>query len=161
REFAAERLSGSSDVADVLARHAEHYASLFYPPQARATSTLPRLEREAENLLAAAELAVSPDTLDPTPGLACLIALEPAVLARGAVGSFRALLDRAVEPSSTETPRSRVLRAKARQIRARLEAPGGGSERARADLELCLEEARRSQDAHFEATVWVDLGVAY
>jgi predicted ATPase len=162
REFAAEQLARAENVADVLARHAAHYATLFYPPKARAPEALPRLEREADNLLAAAELAVSSDTDDPTPGLACLIALEPAMLARGAVGSFRALLDRAVEPGATEdTAPSRELRAKARQIRARLEAPGGGSERARADLELCLEEARRARDAHFEATVWVDLGVAF
>jgi tetratricopeptide (TPR) repeat protein len=161
-EFAGEKLRASPDLAAALARHAEHYARAFYPPPSNAFQALGRLEREAENLLAAAELAVSGDAVDPRDGVACLIALEPAMLARGAVGSFRALLDRAVDSSAAdEPPELGNLRARARQIRARIEAPDGGAEKARADLALCLEEAHRAKDAHFEATVWVDLGVAH
>ena len=162
REFASELLEASPEREQVLSRHAAHYARLFYPPSVPGAPSLSRLEREAENLLAAAELAVSSEPIEPQAGLGCLVALEPAMLARGAVGSYRALLDRAVGRANDAEPAAlRERRARARQIRARIEAPAGGAARARADLELCLAEARRAGDPHFEATVWVDLGVAF
>jgi tetratricopeptide (TPR) repeat protein len=162
REFAVERLDESPDRGDVLARHAAHFAASFYPPRAVDALSLSRLEREAENLLVAAEAVVSGETSDTAPGLSCLVALEPAMLARGALGSFRALLDRAVDDAvDRDTDAVGALRARARQIRARLDATAGETARARSDLAVCLDAARRASDSHFEATVWVDLGVAF
>ena len=161
REFAAEKLRDSGNDTDVRARHAAHYARVFTPETAGRSSSLSELEREAENLLAAAEFALSGEAPDSSTGLCCLIALEPAILTRGATGSFRALLDRAVsgeaDGGAAETSH---LRARARQIRGRMEAPSDPP-RAVAELELCLAEARRAGDVHFEAGVLVDLGVAH
>jgi tetratricopeptide (TPR) repeat protein len=162
REFAVERLDESPERRDVLARHAAHFAASFYPPRAVDALSVSRLECEAENLLVAAEAVVSGETADPSPGLSCLVALEPAMLARGALGSFRALLDRAVDAAThQDTDAVQALRARARQIRARLDATAGETARARTDLAVCLDASKRASDAHFEATVWVDLGVAF
>jgi len=162
REFAAERLDASPDREDVVLRHAAHYAARFYPPRVVDAQSLSQLESEAENLLAAAEALLSGELTDARSGLACLVVLEPAMLARGAVGSFRALLERAVDGAADRDAEDvRALRARARQIRARLDATAGETGRARADLATCLDEARRARDAHFEATAWVDLGVAF
>jgi predicted ATPase len=161
RELASERLEASPERDAVVARHAAHYARLFRATPSHGTPQASRLEEEADNLLGAAEIAVSDAPVKPVHGLECLIALEPAMVARGAVGSFRALLDRAVDGATEdEPPALGQLRARARQLRARLEAPRDPRQ-ARADLELCLAEARLARDVHFEATVLVDLGVAY
>ncbi len=162
RELAAERFEESPDRGDVLARHAAHYAACFYPPRVVGERSLVHLEREAENLLAAAEALISGELSDRTSGLACLVALEPAMLARGALGSFRALLDRAVDDTvDGDSDAANVLRARARQVRARLDATAGATARARADLAACLDAAKRAGDRHWEATVWVDFGVAF
>jgi tetratricopeptide (TPR) repeat protein len=48
-----------------------------------------------------------------------------------------------------------------RQIRARLDAPRGKSDRAKEDLELCRREAEREGDAHWRGGVELDLGVVF
>jgi tetratricopeptide (TPR) repeat protein len=91
------------------------------------------------------------------------MALEPAMLARGAVGSYRELLDCAVHaaPSHGDSPRIELLGAHVRQIRARLDAPRGRVDRALADLATCLRVAEREGDAHWRGQILLDLGVAH
>src|SRR5205085_6153814 len=89
-------------------------------------------------------------------------ALEPAMLERGAVESFRGLLDRAVERAGDGAPRrTKRLGARIRQIRARLDAPRGQADRAQADLEMCLHAAESEGDAHWRGGIELDLGVVH
>jgi predicted ATPase/tRNA A-37 threonylcarbamoyl transferase component Bud32/Tfp pilus assembly protein PilF len=191
RDFAWQKLRASGDLAGALRRHAAHFVEV-HTPRAQSgmdAKSLARLERDAENLLAAAEWALSEEAerVGPAPpcaegvrpappcaegvrpndlelGFSALLALEPAMLARGALGSFRTLLDRALlaaDAAGAEDPAVLALGARVRQVKARLAAPSGQTRAARAELELCLREAERSGDDHWQATVWLDLGVAF
>ena len=165
REFAWGMLKGGADIGDALRRHATYYSRAFAPgpgsvPPDDATA---RVEREAGNLFAAAEFSLSDEGEDVGAGLMALMALEPAMLARGAVGSYRELLDCAVHaaPSLGDSPRIELLGAHVRQIRARLDAPRGRVDRALADLATCLRVAEREGDAHWRGQILLDLGVAH
>jgi tetratricopeptide (TPR) repeat protein len=164
REFAWRMLKGAPDFVDTLQRHAAHYAHAFAPgPKGVPVAATPRVEREAENLFAAAEFSLSEEGADPAAGLLALMALEPAMLARGALGSYRGLLDRAVQVAAAAgTSRAtEVLGARVRQIRARLDAPRGQADRAQEDLTSCLRDAERESDAHWRGGIELDLGVVH
>jgi tetratricopeptide (TPR) repeat protein len=151
------RLAGTEDV---LARHAAYFGQLHAWLSAPSGEALGRAERDADNLFAAAEFSLSDDAGDPAMALLPLMALEPAVVPRGATASYFALLDRALErlglPLEAEAPAARL-----RQIRARFDGPAGRTARARADLALCLEAARRRGDADREGMVLLDLAVIH
>jgi non-specific serine/threonine protein kinase len=164
REFAWGMLKGAPDFVDTLRRHAAHYAEALAPgPNGVPVEETPRVEREAENLFGAAEFSLSEEGGDVAAGLLSLMALEPAMLARGAIGGYRGLLDRAVQVAGAPgLPRNvELLGAQVRQIRARLDAPRGKSDRAKEDLELCLGEAEREGDAHWRGGIELDLGVVF
>jgi predicted ATPase len=164
REFAWEELSASRDVAGVQSRHARYYAALDADPgSSPEPERLARSEREADNLLAAVEFALAEGGHELAFGLRALIALEPALLARGALAGYRAQLDQALQASERngDDPDTRAAANRLRQIRARLEAPRGGALRARADLEHCLADAQQRKEAQLEATIWLDLGVCH
>jgi predicted ATPase len=164
REFAWQRLKASPEIGDVLRRHAAHYAYALAPgPKGVPAHAIPQVEREAENLFAAAEFSLSEEGADPDAGMLALGALEPAMLARGAIGGYRDLLDRAVmaAPSAGAGPRTEALHARVRQIRARLDAPRGQAERAKKDLAICRACAEREGDPHWLGGVELDLGVVH
>jgi tetratricopeptide (TPR) repeat protein len=164
REFAWRMLKSGPDFLETLRRHAAHYSATLAPgPNGVPPEATARVEREAENLFAAAEFSLADDGGDVAAGLLSLMALEPAMLARGALGSYRGLLDRAVRAaSSAEAPRNvELLGARVRQIRARLDAPRGQADRAKADLMSCLREAERERDEHWRGNIELDLGVVH
>ena len=164
REFAWRMLKGAPDFVDTLRRHAAHYAQTLAPgPKGIPVEATPRVEREAENLFAAAEFSLSEEGADPGAGLLALMALEPAMLARGAMGGYRGLLDRAVHIAAAPSrePRTLLLGARVRQIRARLDAPRGQAVRAKDDLTMCLLDAEREGDVHWRGTIELDLGVVH
>ena len=163
REFAWRMLKSAPDIGDALRRHAAHYANSLAPgPKGVPVEAIPLVEREAENLFAAAEFSLSDEGADVEAGLLALAALEPAMLARGAIGSYRELLDRAVHVASADAPpRTQVLGARIRQIRARLDAPRGRAERAKQDLAICLDYADGERDAHWRGGIEIDLGVVH
>jgi predicted ATPase/Flp pilus assembly protein TadD len=164
RDFAWQKLRTSGLLAGALLRHAEYYARSYGPGSANGADPkrLARLERDAENLLAAAEYALSDECSDKAVGLRALLALEPAIRARGAYGTFRSLLDRALAygdaPDCEET---KPLAARVRQVKARLDAPAGRAASARTDLEACLAQAVREGDVHWQASLLLDLGVVH
>ncbi|HEX4475888.1 MAG TPA: protein kinase, partial [Polyangiaceae bacterium] len=161
REYAWEKLD-AAEASGALARHAAHFASFDAKRPEREDERLTRLERDAENLLAAAEFSLSDDDgASLADGLRALIALEPAIYARGALASFTSLLDRAILRHEKLAARGQndALVAGVRQIRARMDAPARRIARAEADLELCLDNARTSGDRAREGTVLLDLGV--
>ena len=164
REFAWRMLKGAPDFAETLRRHAAHYAQAFAPgPKGVPVEATPRVEREAENLFAAAEFSLSEEGADPAAGLLALMALEPAMLARGAIGGYRGLLDRAVHVAALPgaAPDIELLGARVRQIRARLDAPRGQADRAKEDLTLCVRHAENAGDDHWRGTIELDLGVVH
>jgi len=162
REYAWEKLDAVA-ASGALARHAAHFASLDAKRPEREDERLGRLEPEAENLLAAAEFSLSDEGASLADGMRALIALEPAIYARGALASFTSLLDRAILRHEKLAPERRddALVAGVRQIRARIDAPASRIARAEADLELCLDNARTSGDRGREGTVLLDLGVVH
>jgi predicted ATPase len=164
REFAWRMLKAAPDFVDTLRRHAAHYAEALAPgPKGVPAEATPRVEREAENLFAAAEFSLSEEGGDVAAGLLALMALEPAMIARGAMGSYRVLLDRAVQLAAVEGGPRKValLGARVRQIRARLDAPRGQAERARDDLAQCLRDAEHEGDDHWKGGIELDLGVVH
>jgi predicted ATPase len=164
REFAWQMLKGGPDIGDVLRRHAAYYAYALAPgPNGVPVEAIARVEREADNLFAAAEFSLADEGADADAGMLALAALEPAMLARGAIGSYRDLLDRAVMAAETAgaSLRTSVLRARVRQIRARLDAPRGKAERAKQDLAICRACAERAGDAHWRGEIELDLGVVH
>jgi predicted ATPase len=163
RDFAWRMLKSGPVIGDVLRRHAAHYASAFASEaSAGIAAATPRIEREAENLFAAAEYSLSEEGADVASGLLALIALEPAMTARGAMGSYRGLLDRAVRASENQAEaRTRRLGARVRQIRGRIEAPRGHLARAEDDFAFCLALAEREDDERWRGEIELDRGVAF
>jgi serine/threonine protein kinase/predicted ATPase len=163
-EFASEKLQSSPDLRGALRRHAAYYADTGEGArQAPTTQTLARIEQDADNLFAAAEFSLGEEEGDVVAGMRSLLALEPAVFLRGALSSYEALLDRAlarVEGHALDDQAS-SLAMRIRQTRARLDAPAGRTQRALADLAICLDDARRRGDAYREGTILLDEGVVH
>jgi tetratricopeptide (TPR) repeat protein len=171
-EYAEAKLGALPEGRTWLERHAAHYGSALYAPVPRVDAAhVARIEKEAENLLAAAERGIEGDDVPVEAAIVALIALEPAVVARGALGTFHTLLDRAVglteqadkgaegaKPQSICTP---ALACRVRQIRARLDATSGRLLRAREDLERCLSQAEEAGEAALRGSVYLDLGVTH
>ena len=164
REFAWRMLKSTPDFVDTLRRHAAHYADTLAPgPQGVPVEATARVEREADNLFAAAEFSLSEDGGDLAAGLLALMALEPAMVPRGAMVGYRALLDRAVQQAAAPgASRSiELLGARVRHVRARLAAPLGQADRAGEDLAACLADAVRERDDHWRGAIELDLGVVH
>lgn len=162
-EFVWERAQDSPEFSELCRRHAAYYGGEFRSAHgAFDAGSLSRLELEAENLLAAAEFSLREDAGNISDGLECLVALEPAMLARGTTSSYVALLDRAIERTRAlpEGSSEHRLSLRARQIRARLDAPNGLLPRARAALLGCLAEVGAG-DVRMRGTLWLDLGVVH
>ena len=163
RDLAWEKLRQTGDPAAALRRHAAYFAEAHARAGGSpAGDALARLERDVDNLFAAAEFALSEDEGDVAAGCQTLLALQAAVVPRGAAASYFPLLDRAIaraEVSGDE--RAAALGMALRQIRARFDAPAGRTARSRADLALCLDDARRRGDPHREGLVLLDLGVVH
>ncbi len=164
-EFAWGKLQTEQDVAAVLRRHAAYYAEVDgeTPTAAGATARVARIERDADNLFAAAEFAVGEDEGDSVAGMRALLALEPAIFLRGSLSSYEALLDRAlarVEGVDLDDWTSSIA-MRVRQTRARLDGPAGRVQRARADLAICLDDARRRGDVYREGSTLLDEGVIH
>jgi predicted ATPase len=160
RDLAWEKLRALPEARAALRRHAAYYAAAHArPPGARSGEAL---ERDADNLLAAAEFSLCEDDGDPEAGFGALVALEPVILPRGAVAGYLKLLDDAISRASALVGSTDAAGATAvRAIRARFDGPAGRTARARADLTLCLEEVRRAEDRHREGLVLLDLGVIH
>jgi predicted ATPase len=163
-DYALEKLSEHGESAAWFARHGAHYAARFFAERGRVDAVhLSLVEREAENLLAAAERGLEGDGVAIADAARGLVALEPAVFARGAVSAFAALLDRAVDiaDASTSALSDPTVTIPVRQIRARLDAVSGRLGRARHDLEKSLEESQRIADDPLRGAVLLDLGVVH
>src|SRR5262249_13918752 len=167
RELAWERLRATEQLARTRDRHLAHYAGSYdEAAQPLGAEALARIERDADNLLAAAEHAFTAEAGDAGLGLRALLALEPALRARGTLANFRALLELALDrvaPGARDGAQARPtarLAARLRQLRARLDAPVAAP-RAQRELEACLAQARADGDERFEGAVWLDLGVAH
>ncbi|MBV9948601.1 MAG: tetratricopeptide repeat protein, partial [Myxococcales bacterium] len=164
REFAWEKLQAGGGAAAALRRHAAHFAELRGGGASSTWEVAPRVQREAENLFAAAEFSLFDDEGDPADGLRVLVALEPAFAARpGAALGYMELLDRGLarEAALAGDPALRPLAMQIRQIRARLDATAGRAGRARADLQTCLDDAVARGDLHREGLVLLDLAVVH
>jgi predicted ATPase/Flp pilus assembly protein TadD len=164
RDFAWRMLKSGPDIGQVLERHALYYAGAFAPdPSTALAEFIARIEGDAENLFAAAEFSLSDDGADPAVGMRVLLALEPAMVARGAMGGYRGLLERAMKVTSgpAASPRVEDLVARVRQLRARLDAPRGLADRAKEDLAICLRAAERAGDTHWRGGIELDLGVVH
>src|ERR1019366_5752103 len=126
---------------------------------------LVRIERDADNLFAAAEFCLSGDERhesDAAVGFRALVALEPAVLRRGAVSGYPRMLPGAIAwAAARDGSATASLGASVRSIRARFDGPAGRAARAKADLAVCLDEARRQGDPYREGLVLLDLGVIH
>jgi tetratricopeptide (TPR) repeat protein len=125
---------------------------------------LSRIERDAENLFAAAEFSFSADERDGdgAAGFGALVALEPAVVRRGAVAGYLRLIDDAIAwADGRGDVASATLGTSVRCIRARFDGPAGRGARAKADLALCLEDARRHGERYREGLYLLDLGVVH
>ena len=163
QEFAWEKVKGAQ-LHGALRRHAAHYAEIeSWQPTETAAARLARVEIEADNLLAAAELSFADDEAAAVAGMRALVALEPAIFSRGAVAEYLELLDRAVARAerASSVGAAASFGMVVRQTRARFDAPSGRWDRARADLGTSLEDARRSHDSRREGAVLLDLGVVH
>ncbi len=163
-EFAWSKLEGEPHLSAVLRRHAAYYATADGDAAGAATLQKDaRVERDADNLFAAAEFSLGEDDGDPVDGMRALLALEPAIFLRGALASYQSLLDRAlarVERRALD-PRTASLAMRIRQTRARLDAPAGRTQRALDDLALCVEDARQRGDVYREGSALLDEGVVH
>jgi predicted ATPase len=97
RDLAWEKLRGVADPRGALQRHAAYYADAHARTGGLSSEALARIERDADNLLAAAEFSLSEDDGDLAAGCRALVALEPAIAPRGAVTGYLQLLDDAIE----------------------------------------------------------------
>ncbi len=160
-EFAWAKLEGQADLGAVLRRHAAYYAEAS--GDAATLRPVARVERDADNLFAAAEFSLGEDEGDPVAGMRALLALEPAIFPRGALSSYEGLLDRALArvDGAELDDRTSSLAMRVRQTRARLDAPAGRTQRALADLAICLRDARRRGDVHREGSTLLDEGVVH
>ena len=121
REYAAERLAASTEVAEVRARHAAYYRALTQPLTSvmmdpRRDQLLDGVERELPNVRLA--IAWSLETADHDTGLAIAIALHDYWLMRDHVVEARNVLDALLDASAADGPTP--LRAKATQTAAEL-----------------------------------------
>ena len=162
RDFAWEKLRTLPDPRGAIHRHAAHYAAAHGRSGGLSIDALARLERDADNLLAAAEFSLSEDDGDLEAGVRALVALEPVIVPRGAVAGYLQLLDHAIARADAlagdpNAPRAMEVRA----IRARFDGPAGRTDRARVDLALCLDEARRTGEPSREGLLLLDLGVIH
>jgi tetratricopeptide (TPR) repeat protein len=163
RDLAWEKLRGLPDARPALRRHAAYYASVHTRHSGGLSAdALARLERDAENLMAAAEFSLSEDDGDLAAGFGALVALEPVILPRGAVTGYLKLLDDAIVRADAIAADPTAAQATdVRAIRARFDGPAGRTARARADLAVCLEQVRRGQDPYREGLVLLDLGLIH
>jgi tetratricopeptide (TPR) repeat protein len=166
RDLAWQKLRSVFDPEPVLRRHAAHYTELHQRRASGVSSDgLARIERDADNLFGAAEFGLSGDERDDSDGAsACraLVALEPAVLRRGAASGYLRLLDEAIAWADARGDAvATTLGASVRAIRARFDGPAGRAARAKADLARCLDDARRQGDRYREGLVMLDLGVVH
>jgi serine/threonine protein kinase/predicted ATPase len=162
RDLACEKLRELPEARSALRRHAAYYAGAHERPPGRPLGdSLARLERDAENLLAAAEFSLSEDDGDPASAFGALVGLEPVILSRGAVAGYLKLLDDAILRADAMAVDSMPRAADVRAIRARFDGPAGRTARARADLAVCLDQARRAGDSYREGLVLLDLGLTH
>ena len=169
RDLAWQKLRSVFDPDPALCRHAAYYARLHERRASGVSSAeLARLERDADNLFAVAEFCLAGDPPgereghDAADGIRALVALEPAILPRGAVSGYLRLLDEAI--AWTDARGGAVfasLGASVRSIRARFDGPAGRAARAKADLARCLDDARAHGDGYREGLVLLDLGVIH
>jgi len=166
RDLAWQKLRGVFDPEPAVRRHAAYYTRLHERRASGVSSDgLVRIERDADNLFAAAEFCLSGDERhesDAAVGFRALVALEPAVLRRGAVSGYLRMLDEAIAwAAARDDSATASLGASVRSIRARFDGPAGRAARAKADLAVCLDEARRQGDPYREGLVLLDLGVIH
>ena len=162
RDLAWEKMRELADPRAVLRRHAAHYAGAHGVSAGVSSDALARVEGDADNLLAAAEFSIGEDDSDLSAGIRALTALEPVILPRGAVAGYLQLLDQGIARADAlagdpAAPSATGLRS----IRARFDGPAGRTGRARDNLALCLDEARRRADPYREGLVLLDLGVIH
>jgi serine/threonine protein kinase/predicted ATPase/predicted negative regulator of RcsB-dependent stress response len=164
REYALSELRALDGEVALRARHGAYYsrrAVELSAPARRDGETLKRIERDADNLLAAVDWAL----FKPEPalrlGLEALLSLEPVITARGPLPAYLRLIEAALARASTSADSSEQrLSARVRQLRARLAATSGRYDAARSDLEQVLATARAQADGKLEAAALLDLGVA-
>jgi serine/threonine protein kinase/predicted ATPase len=164
-EYAWAKLTAEPTTA-ILRRHAAYYAHASGEADAigpaAAMGQVARAERDADNLFAAAEFSLGEDDGDPVDGMRAVLALEPAIFLRGALSNYESLLDRALaRVDGALDDRTAALAMQIRQTRARLDAPAGRTQRALADLAMCLEDARGRGDVHREGSTLLDEGVVH
>jgi predicted ATPase len=160
RDFGWDKLRTLSERSGTLRRHAAYYAEPErWMLAGSSAAALSRIERDADNLLAASEFSLGDEQGDLVVGLQALIALEPAISSRGTVSSYLDLLERAIDETEAVGERGAGLRMRARLMRARLDAPAGRTERAHTDLEGCLVYARTQGDLALEGAALLDIAV--
>jgi predicted ATPase len=164
REYALSELRAQGDEAVLRARHGAYYsrrAAELSAPARRDGETLKRIERDADNLLAAVDWALFKTEPELHLGLEALLSLEPVITARGPLPAYLRLIEAALARASACTdPSEQRLSARVRQLRARLAATSGRFDAARSDLEQVLATARAHADRKLEAAALLDLGVA-
>jgi tetratricopeptide (TPR) repeat protein len=166
RDLAWQKLRGVFEPEPVLRRHAAYYAKLHQRKASGVSNEgLSRIERDADNLFAAAEFCFASDDRAETDGAAgfgALVDLEPAVVRRGAVSGYLRLVDDAIAwADARDDAAAATLGASVRCIRARFDGPAGRAARAKADLARCLEDARRHGERYREGLYLLDLGVVH
>ena len=131
-EYAWSKLAAEPQLNAVLRRHAAYYAGADAEAGGTPmTRQVARVERDADNLFAAAEFSLVEDDGDLVDGMRAVLALEPAIFLRGALSSYESLLDRALARVDREARGDRLasLAMRIRQTRARLDAPAGRTQR--------------------------------
>jgi predicted ATPase len=148
RVFAEERLKASGGWEAALDRHAAYFESLANDALDLSATHLggrdEMLAREYENVLGVSEraLVAVPPRIDTA--LRIGLALVPAAEATGGLGQVLRLLDRGLGAGETA---SAAVVARARVARAHAWRISGHAERARAEFEGALTQARACTDA--------------
>ena len=167
REFALAELVRKGELWAARARHSHYFAerasaSLRARNAESVRDSSKRVEAESDDWIAAAEFALSQPRPDARQACVLVAALEPVIVARGALPMFFELLHRCLAAAQLETSEVTLeLGARLRLVRAKLYATTAHFPEAYEDLQRALMVAERQQNLSLLGQAWLELGVTH
>jgi len=167
REFALAELGRQGELGSARARHAYYFAerantSLRARNLESVRDSSKRVAAEADDWIAAAEFALSQPRPDARQACVLVAALEPVIVARGALPMFFELLHRCLAAAQLETSELTLeLGARLQLVRAKLYATTAHFPEAYEDLQRALMVAERQQNSSLLGQAWLELGVTH
>ncbi|HET9931275.1 MAG TPA: tetratricopeptide repeat protein, partial [Polyangiaceae bacterium] len=165
RDYALGELSRRGLEESLTARHRDYQATrvrelLRLRETEGARRTLVRLEREADDVLAAVEHALGAPNPQIGFVLGALVALEPLISARGPLPAFTEILSRAISAADAESVRGFVeLLSRVLLLRGRLLTTSGRFQQGREDLLRARSLGEQVESDELLGAILLEIGV--